>query len=338
VKLSGPAIARAIERPDAMTRFYLFHGPDDSGSRHLGARLLAGLEAEKFAVAAQSVKEDPAVLADEAGAMALFGGPRAIWIEPAGEEIADGVANLLEAGPVESPVIAIAGSLRKTSGLLKMAEAHAGAVAVVSYVPEGRDADRMVIEAGRSEGLRVEGDVAARLAAACASNQAIVAQELAKFAAFLDASPERPRDLDHDTIDILGADAAESNLMRLGDLALAGERRELLDEFERAAISSSDTIPVVRALQRRLLQLAPLRARVERGDRVDAVLTSMGKALFWKDKPMFQRLLGEWSAERISQLMERSRALEKANMLSDQPPVAALGEELLTIARAAGRR
>ena len=37
------------------------------------------------------MKSDPAALADEAGAMSLFGGTRAIWIEPAGEEIAAGV-------------------------------------------------------------------------------------------------------------------------------------------------------------------------------------------------------------------------------------------------------
>ena len=33
-----------------------------------------------------------------------------------------------------------------------------------------------------------------------------------------------------------------------------------------------------------LLMLAPVRARIERGETADAVMTSMGKALFWKDK------------------------------------------------------
>ena len=55
------------------------------------ARLASGcsraLGAEKFVVLGQAVKADPAMLADEAGAMSLFGGTRAIWIEPAGDEI-----------------------------------------------------------------------------------------------------------------------------------------------------------------------------------------------------------------------------------------------------------
>jgi len=338
VKLVKGAIDRAIDRPDPATRFYLFYGPDDAGSRHLATRLLGSLGAEKFSVLAATVKTDPAVLADEASAMALFGGPRAIWIEPAGDEIADGVANVLEAGSVESSVIAIAGALRKTSGLVKLAEAHARAAAIVSYVPEGIQADQMVIAAGRAEGLRIESDVAARIAADCGNNQAIVAQEVAKFAIFLDAAPDRLRELTHDVVDLLGADSSEGNLMRLGDLALAGDGRELLEEIERAAIAPNEAIPVIRALQRRLLQLAPLRARVERGERVDGVLTSLGKALFYKDKPLLQRLLSNWSAGRIAQAMERSASLERAAILSNEPPVAALGEELVTIARAAGRR
>ena len=338
MKLSKGAVDRAVDRPDPALRFYLFHGADEAGSRHLAARLLKSLGAEKFSVPGAAVKGDPAVLADEASAMALFGGPRAIWIEPAGDEIADGVASVLEAASVESPVIAIAGALRKTSGLLKLAEAHGAAATIVSYVPEGRDADQMVVAAGRAEGLRIEPDVAARLAVACGNNQAVVAREVAKFAIYLDAAPDRPRDLAHDVIDLLGADSAEGNVMRLGDLALAGDGRALLEEIERASIAPNEAISIVRALQRRLLQLAPLRARVERGERPNDVTTSLGKALFYKDKPMIDRLLATWNAERIAQAMDRSAALERAAMLSGEPAVAALGEELVTIARAASRR
>ena len=338
MKIAPAQAARAVDKPDAAVRFYLFHGADEAGSRHLATRLIGALGAEKFAISGAAIKADPAVLADEASAMALFGGPRAIWIEPAGEEIADGVASVLDGASVESPVIAIAEALRKTSGLLKLAEGHRSAAAVISYVPEGRDADQMVIGAGRSEGLRIERDLAARLAAACGSNQAVVAQELAKFALYLDAAPDRPRDLTHEIVDVLGADSAEGNLMRLGDLALAGDVAALIEEFDRAALTPGESIPVVRALQRRLLQIAPLRAKVEHGERVDGVMASMGKSLFWKDKPLMQRLLTNWNAERIAQAMERAAAVERAAMLSDEPPIAALGEELLTIARAAGRR
>lgn len=337
MKAVKASLGRALDQPDPTIRFYLFHGPDEAGSRALAERLLKGLGAEKFAMPGQSVKSDPACLADEAGAISMFGERRALWVEPAGDEIAEGVESLLAASACESPAIAVAGSLRKTSALLKLAEAHAMALSHISYVPEGRELERLVVDLGRDVGLRIAPEVAQRIAAASAGNQAVAAQELEKFALFLGASPSSPCDLDSDAVDLLGADSAEADLMRLGDLALAGRTEALLDELGRLPHGGSEAIPILRALQRRLLMLAPLRARIERGDRVSDVMASMGKALFWKDKPIVERLLSTWPAERLAEAASRVSALERQIMLRPLADDAALGETLVTLARAAGR-
>ena len=338
MKAVKASLARALDGPDPAIRFYLFHGPDEAGSRSLAAQLLKGLgNADKFVVLGQAVRSDPATLADEAGAISLFGGKRAIWVEPAGDEIAEGVEALLEAPASESSVIAVAGSLRKTSALLKLAEAHPLALSHISYVPEGRDLERIVVDLGREQGLRVAPDLARRIAAAAAGNQAVAMQELAKFALYLAVDPANPRDLDPDTLDLLGADSAEADLMRVGDLALAGRIDALLDELARLPHGGTEAVPILRALQRRLRMLAPLRARIERGERVDAVMTSMGKALFWKDKPLIERLLSAWPAERLAEAASRVAALERQIMLRPLADEAALGETLVTVARASGR-
>ena len=338
MKAAKASLAGALDRPDPAIRFYLFHGPDEAGSRAVAGRLLRGLgNADKFLVLGQAVKSDPATLADEAGAISLFGGKRAIWVEPAGDEIADGVAALLEAPACESSVIAVAGSLRKSSTLLKLAEAHPAALSHISYVPEGHDLDRIVADLGREQGLRVAPDIARRIAAAAAGNQAVALQELAKFALFLGSDPGNPCDLDSETVDLLGADSAEADLMRLGDLALAGRMGALLDELGRLPQGGSEAIPILRALQRRLLMLAPLRARIERGERADAVMASMGQALFWKDKALVERLLSIWPAERLAEAVSRVSALERQIMLRPLSEEAAVGETLVTFARAASR-
>lgn len=338
MKLNAGQVGAAVDRPDPQRRFYLFHGPDESGSRALAQRLLTALGAEKFAVPAAGIKEDPASLPDEAGAMALFGGPRAIWIEPAGDEIAAGVDALLAASSVESPVIAIAGTLRKTSALLKTAEGHALAVAAASYAPEGANAGRMVAEMGRAEGLVIAPDVAERIAGEAGGNRAIIASELAKYALYLDAAPGRTRELDPATIDRLGADSSESESMRLGDLAISGNGRELLDELERGTLTASETVGLAKALLRRLVQVAPMRARIDAGERPDAVMTAMGRSLFFKDKALVGEILRRWDSKRLAALIDRAATLERDLMLSDQPVVALVGEELVTIARAANQR
>lgn len=338
MKANRGSIQRSVGEPDRSVRFYLFHGPDDAGSAALARRLQTALGAEKTVVPAPAIKADPALLAAEAGAISLFGDARLIWVEPAGDEIAEGVAGLLEAAAVESPVVAIAGALRKTAALLKIAEADGAAIAFASYAPEGREAERMVVEAGRAEGLAVDPSVAARIAAAGNANAAIIGHELAKFAAFLDAAPGQPKELTHDVLDLIGADSGEGDLMRLGDLALSGNASALFEELDRVALSQNEAIPVVRALQRRLLQLAGLRAQVEQGKSIDAVMTSMGKSLFWKDKGPVQQWLSTWSAQRLEAMLQRTAALEKAIIFSGEPPVAALEAELVAIARAARRR
>jgi DNA polymerase III subunit delta len=337
VKASKQSVGRAVDQPSPQVRFYLFHGPDEAQSRALGQRLLDATGASKFVVPSGAVKSDPAALADEAGAMSLFGGPRLIWIEPAGDEIAAGVTALLEANAAESPVVAIAGALRKSSALLKLAEGSPNALAFAAYAPEGVDAERMVIDLGRRSGLKISPPLAARIAAACGNDQAIVGQELQKLALYVDASPQSPKELDGDAVDAVGAELAEGEVTRLADLALAGELAELSDELTRLP-PAAQGIPVVRALQRRLLMLAPARARMERGEAAGAVMTSLGNALFWKDKPLVQKLLTIWDAQALATVAERAGRLERSLMFSPAPGQEALGEELLSIARAARSR
>jgi DNA polymerase-3 subunit delta len=278
------------------------------------------------------------VLADEAGAMSLFDGKRVIWIEPAGDEITPGVQALLEANAAESPAVAIGGSLRRASALLKLAEASPAAIAFASYVPEGRDAERMVANVGRTLGLKVSPPVAERLAEACAGDQAIAARELEKLALYIGASPQSPKELSDEALDAVGAALPEGNFARLADLALAGDMKALADELGSLSRAGTEAIPVIRALQRRLLMLAPARARVDRGESAEAVMTSLGKSLFWKDKPLITRLLDRWDSAGLATAAERAGRLERELMFSDAPPAEALGEELVAIARAARRR
>ena len=337
MKASRGSIGRSVDQPASNLRFYLFHGPDEAQSRALAARLLEGLGAARFMLAAGTVKSDPAALADEAGALSLFGGRRLIWIEPAGDEIAAGVEALVQLDQAESPVVAIAGALRKTSSLLKLAESSPLALAFAAYPPEGADAERMVADVGRRLGLKIGPPVAARLADSCGNDQAIVAQELQKLALYVDASPQAPRELDHDAIDAVGADLAEGDVLHLADLALAGRVGDLAAELALLA-RGADGIPVVRALQRRVLQLAPARARIEGGESPDAVMTSMGRALFWKDKPAVAKMLSLWDSKRLATVAERAGELERTLIFSDAPDQEALGEELIAIARAATAR
>jgi DNA polymerase-3 subunit delta len=338
VKATKASVGRSVDQPDAKTRFYLFHGQDEGQSRALAARLMQALTATKVSIAAAQVKEEPGLLAVEAAAMSLFGERQLIWIEPAGEDIVAGVGQLLRAEASEIPVIAIAGALRKGSALLNLAEGSPLALAFAAYLPEGQDAARMVAEVGRTFGLKIAQPVAARVAEYCANDQAIVAQELRKLALYLDATPNTPKDLDHEAVDAVGTETGESDFLRLADLALNGDLEALGEELPRLSSTGKEAIPVLRSLQRRLLMLAPARARIERGEQLGAVMTSFGRSLFWKDKSAVERMLRHWNAVDLAKVAERAGALERDLIFTKVAERDALGEELVAIARKARAR
>lgn len=337
MKVARGQLARLLDEPGSTVRFYLFWGPDEGQSRAHATRLLQAMGADRFIVISNVIKNDPAALADEAGALALFGGRRVIWIEPAGDEICDGVSAVLEAPAPESPVVAIAPLNARPKELIRIAESSPLALSFASYAPEGQDAERMVADVARRYGLRIERPVAARLAEACGNDQAIVAQELEKIALYLDASTSRPRAVDDSALDAVAAVREGDDSLHLADLAMEGDLPALAEGLA-AMGQGNDAIPVLRALQRRLLMLAPARAQLEAGRKLDDVMASFGKSLFWKDKPKVQGMISRWSAAQIARLGERTSELERELLFGDSPPREALGEELIAVARAARRR
>ena len=336
MKSNPRTLARNLDSPDADFRFYLFHGYDPAQSRAQAERLLKGLGAEKAEIAASSLKNDPAALADEAGAIGLFGGKRALWIEPAGDEVAEAVEALLQATAVESPAIGVAGALRKSSRLLQLAEAHSFALSYQSYELSERDAEQLVDALAAQEGLRLAPGVAAQIAAAANGERGMIAQELTKLALYVGASPQAPASVDSDALEAVGA-GGEGEWIHLGDVALSGDSAAVADQLSGAA--GIEAIGLIRALQRRIQMLVPLRAKVDEGRGPADVVASAGKSIFFKEKELVTRLLSMWDSQALARISERLGSLERQLMRSDSPPdVEAVGEELVAIARAARRR
>jgi len=338
MKADAGQIARALDKPDPTVRLILLYGPDESGSRALAARLdkAMGDEAERIDLSGSQLKEDPARLADEAASISLFGGARHIRVDPAGDEIIDAAEALLEASSAGNPVVVIAGNLRKDAKLVKLALGSPAALAFASYLPEGRQADQVAIEIGREMGLRLEPRAAQAIVAATNADRGLMARELEKLALFLDATPDDPKMADSAAFATIGAVNDESDLSAIVDAVLGGRPEQAAAEL--ALIGTAEAIGAVRAVLRRLAQIAPLRAEVAAGQSVDSVMASSGRGIFWKDQKVVAGLLQRWSPERITTAITRLGALERAYKRSGSAGMVLVGEELLTIARAAAAR
>jgi DNA polymerase-3 subunit delta len=339
VKANKQQIERALKSPGPEVRFFLLYGPDEAGSRALAKTLAVAMggAAERVDLTGSELKSDPARLPDEAASLSLFGSRRYVWVEPAGDESMEAAQALVDAEAAGNPVVMLAGALKPTSKLLKLAIAAPCALAFASYVPEGIEADKVVQEMARALGLMIRPDIARRIGDAAGGNRGIIEQELSKIALFLDAGPERPLQVEQEVLDAIGAASEEGDLNRLVDSVSGGDAPTLELELLRLAGEGVEGIALIRAVLRRMSLLAKLRAEVERGNSVDSVMASHGKSLFWKEKPVVAKQLMRWRsdvlAKGIGRLLEAERQVKAPGGLG---PVA-VSEELFAICRQASR-
>lgn len=336
MKADRAAVERALQSPSPATRLVLLYGPDEAGSRAL-SRLAGASGAERVDLSGADLKADPARLADEAASLSLFGDKRYIVVEPAGDEVLAAVEALIEAPAAGNPVVIVAGALKPTSKLLKLALASKQALALISYVPDARNMPRLVQELARSLGLSIRPELARSLSDSAAGNRAVIEQEVIKLALYLDAGPERIQVVEEDSMLAIGAAREEGDLSRLVDSVGNGDSVRLQAELLRLASEGVDGIVLIRAVLRRLTLLAGMRAEVEAGTGADAVVAARGKSIFWKEKDAIAMQLRRWTSEMIARGMARLLKAELEAKASGGLGSFAVNEELFAICRQAAR-
>ena len=340
MKANANEIARALDAANGPVRFFLLYGPDEAGSAALARRLerAMGQEAERIDLDGSTLKADPARLVDEAASISLFGGRLWIRIQPAGDEIASAVASLLDADVAGNPVVALAGALKPSSPLVKLALDHKLALAHPSYVPDARDAAQIAETLAREAGLRLPRDLGRTLAISCSNDRSIMAQEIEKLALYLDAAPDRPAEATAEALEAIGASNPDGELSKLVDAIMGGQPGRVGAEIARLGQSGIAGIPVLRALFRRLILLAALRRDIDGGQSPAAAVEARGKAIFFKEKPAITDQASRWPADRLAALADKLLAAERALKSSGTAGDILAEAEMLNISRFAARR
>ena len=314
MKASENQLISALDAASPTIRLYLLHGPDESGAADYAARLgrALGADAEKVAIEGSSLKGDPGRVVDEARSLALFGGRRWVLVSGAGEDALE-TAQLLIAEPhVEHPVVILAPGVRTKGKLVEFAVAQPAVMSFACYVPDGANADRMVAAIAREHGLRPTQSAARRLMSGSNGDRAVIAREIEKLALYLDAATDRPRDLDDDALDALGAELGDAQMSDVVDAALDGRARDIARELARFAESGGAAIPLLRQIVRKLMNLAAMRAEVDAG--ADVTATVKKRRLHFREEPSTIRLLQRWRAGEIAAAIDRLRRAERALM------------------------
>ncbi|WP_174286009.1 DNA polymerase III subunit delta [Sphingomonas bacterium] len=338
MKASANQLRTALDKPGGVIRLFLLHGPDEAVADELARRLQTamGADAERIDLDPATLKSDPARLADEAASLSLFGGARHIRIAPAGEESLEAFRMLLTATHAGNPVVAIAPGVRSTAGIVKLAIDSPKAMAFACYAPTAADAEQIAVRLAHDHGLRTSGGIGRRIAEAAGGDRAIMAREIEKMALYLDAAPDRPQDLDDTAIDAIGADLGDAEMQRAVDAVIEGRPADLGRELARLAEARTSPIPWLRAIARRLIALAEMRAEIDRGEGVDTVMKR--HRVFFREEAATARALRRWTPVALARGLARVRAAERSVMAPGNAGDVLAEVAVTDLARATARR
>lgn len=335
MKTSRSQIERLLDSGGGPCPVILLHGPDDSGSRALLARLIRslGTDVERIEIEGSAIKADPARLADEAASLSLFGDKRLVIASLGGDEAMPAVANLLSATTIANPVVLITGQLKPASALLKAFIAHRQASAFASYALDERELGELATAMARERGLRIDSEAARMLAAMCGLDRAVLESEVEKLALYCNADPAAPTSADSHAVGSIGADSGEPELSTLTDAAFGGRAGDAADQIARLRIDAVEGIVLLRALTRRVQLLIRLQAEIAGGKSVETATASV----FFKEKSAVTAQLRRWPAERLARASDKLLAAERAIKASGSAGPILADAAILEIARAARR-
>lgn len=342
MKLTGNKIDAFIAKPGDTIRSVLVYGPDSGLVRERADALMRTAVADlsdPFLVSelsAESVVRDPALLADEAAAIALTGGRRAIRVRDCGDAIAPAVQSMMQGPSGDSLVVLQAGDLGPRSALRKLCEAADDAAAVPCYADDMRDLDRVVHDVLAAEHLAVSPEASAYLVANLGSDRGITRSELQKLALY---ARGRQRVELEDAAAVVGDSAALS----LDDLCYAvtdGDMAALDRAMERSLEEGQSEIAILRAVSRHLLRLHLTADRVGRGDSTEQAIKALRPPVFFKRAAQFRRQVESWRADRIGRALDLALGAEMRCKTTGMPEPAVCGRALMQIAALArqGRR
>lgn len=341
MKATQKDFAAVAPRAACEARVFFFCGPDEAGAQD-AAFAVAGLLAdpgERVELSGSDLRKDPVRLGDEARSTSLFGESRHIWVRASGDEVFEAVQTLL-AGEVEPcPVLIVATGATDKSRTAKLLADRKDALVAMFWPPDLASVTASVRRMAAAAGLNLDNAMAERIARAAGLDTRLAQGEIDKLALYLDASKERPRQLDAEALDAIGARTEDEGFMSVVNAVLAGETAKLAGELNRMRELGLNPVAVLLGFERRAAQLAQLAARLGPGASPRALIAEekAARRIFWKDERDLTTQLSRWRGAKLERLVDRLVELHRSLLANSQSAELLLAQGLADIARAASR-
>ena len=309
--VSSAAADGFIQRLPKEICFYLVHGLDE-GLTHervkaiIRSRVGDELDPMRLVrIEGDAVARDPGGLADEAYAISMFGGDRAIWIDAQGRDLLPALEPLFTRPPTDCTIVIKAGQLKGT-GLRAAFESSPARASIECYPDDSSSLEALINAEARAAGLAITLDARASLVHMVGADRRTTRGEIMKLMLYAQGQSQ----ITAEDVEAIVADAAPSNLDDVVDHALLGDLPAVETAVARVFHDGGDADYLMIRLVARLTLLHRLRLEMDQGRPFEAAC----QALFVK-LPMSARRALAKQAERwtTGSIAERLPAVRQAS-------------------------
>lgn len=234
------------------------------------------------------VASDPLRLADEANAVPMFGGRKAIGLEATAKSLIPALEPLIRAPPRDCVVVVEAGALKRDHLLRKLCEREKAAAAIECY-PDGPREIAQLIEAELSAAdLSIEPDAKELLVSLLGQDRLTTRSELDKLATYAHGAGR----VGVADVEAVVADASALVLDHAIDGAFAGDVVAVETTTERLFAENGDVNQLLGAALRHAAALHRARVAMDAGGAGD-------EGFYGPRKALAQQQLRRWSEPRL---------------------------------------
>ncbi len=296
-----------IERLPSGVQFFLVHGIDEGLAHERSKaiiRKLVGADPDPLRLVrldGEALARRPESLSDEAYAVSMFGGSRAIWIDAQGRDLLAALEPLFARPPAECAIVIKAGQLKRGHALRAAFEKAPGAAAIECYGDEPKALGALIDGEIRAAGLTIAPDARSALVDELGADRQTSRAEIAKLLLYARGQST----IELADVCAIVSDAAPSPLDGLIDQALVGDLPGAVESAQRHFGEGGDADALIARLVARLTLLHRVRLEMEAGTSFDGAC----QTLFVRLPPEARRALGK-AAERWTSGVDRAASAD----------------------------
>lgn len=340
VALRGRDATAFITRPDPARPIVLLYGPDAGLVRERADALIASAlddPKDPFALVrldGDELAAEPSRLVDEALAIPMFGGRRAIRVRAGSRSFVAGVEALAATPPKECRIVIEAGDIKPDNALRKACEKAPSAVAIGCYPDAEADLAKLIDDELRASNLQIGRDARAVLMTLLGGDRQASRNEVRKLTLYAHGQGE----ITLDDVMACVSDASDLKLDVIVDAAFSGKPQIVESEFAKAMVAGTYPGQIILAAQRHAAFLHKTSLTVEGGTPATTALDSGFPRLHFSRKAAAETALRNLSPARLTQIIDQLAVAALDTRRQATLGAAIAQRTLLSIAVSARRR